>query len=861
LLLVLAFGDESAAPAPPKRPAAAASEARSPPHASTVALLPADTILYVEAESIAALERDAPWLARVVYGRSLRLQLSATIGLPERLLEPRAPVALAIGAKHPEGAFLVMVVPVRDVKVALTAAAERGWTVRASGKHIGVSPDPAYKPAPTPRAPCKYLPVAAVRGWVGSRLFGMFAGPVLDEFGIALPDLRAWFESIQSFEWAIRRDGDACVLDLDLRTGGEARGGAGDLGEALAWLPRDAPAAFAMNLDLPAAGEAIRPLLQLARIVDPRIDGQSMLDEFALLGRGMAASLTLGAGGVEVVSVMRTKDAAHFVARHAEILRARFAPLGFEVVAAPGSTVDGVSLTEVRLRPMPGEAAGPDPLWGTPRQVLVFRAAAPAAAPGAWPEEDRATARLRLTTLAGADAFEVTALGGYLFFSTPWHARAMRPEAEARCASDARAALAAKGVVSFRRIVDPAHGTLPAYRMLLDRALAGGDRPIAVPISPAERPASDVSAGTFPEGVFWCRIEAEVCKGVHYQWRHEGYMLLEQDSLGISQADIAWAYLSEARLGAAAPTRDIYYRLRDSSLERARQLTAGVRGRFLALLVDGELVCGLQLGVPHGIEGEVLDVPLALAPRVLIAFATPPLHADYTFEGSKPESFMQAVGQQDDLDRVFGKEGIRLRWGAIGDIVFLTTGRSTELAAETIARIRSPRQAVAPALARASALAPKASFLIRVDISRLAAQFSRLMEALAGRPLPPFLPGMPADLEPALLAGWREGGRLRLRARIDHRLLALLGESEEESHVEAARWGGTKVAAAAGQWRTQYPNADLPAIDALPVNPLDPWGEVYRIEELPRDGGVFRAISAGPDGLFGTTDDIAVDEE
>lgn len=40
----------------------------------------------------------------------------------------------------------------------------------------------------------------------------------------------------------------------------------------------------------------------------------------------------------------------------------------------------------------------------------------------------------------------------------------------------------------------------------------------------------------------------------------------------------------------------------------------------------------------------------------------------------------------------------------------------------------------------------------------------------------------------------------------------------------------------------------------LSVVPLDPWGRAYRLEPL--DGAAFRIRCAGPDGLFGTEDDL-----
>jgi hypothetical protein len=80
---------------------------------------------------------------------------------------------------------------------------------------------------------------------------------------------------------------------------------------------------------------------------------------------------------------------------------------------------------------------------------------------------------------------------------------------------------------------------------------------------------------------------------------------------------------------------------------------------------------------------------------------------------------------------------------------------------------------------------------------------------------------------------------------------------------EGVAWHGAKTLVAMGEpWRAQNPGRECPgspeelvsASGRRAVEPLDPWGVEYA---LLCAGGDIEAVSAGPDKVFGTADDIA----
>jgi hypothetical protein len=219
------------------------------------------------------------------------------------------------------------------------------------------------------------------------------------------------------------------------------------------------------------------------------------------------------------------------------------------------------------------------------------------------------------------------------------------------------------------------------------------------------------------------------------------------------------------------------------------------------------------------------------------------------------------------MARLFGRKGLPIRLGVVGDHVVVVGSARDGLAEEVVARVKGPTAGPLPAFADALRHAPDALFLARFDLLQFRDQYAAMRNAMMSDRVRRilgesavddafFLPGLPKTLEPMLLAASSDDAGVHVRLRVDGRLLAHFAAQRDEDSKDRARYRAGMVGMEIRRWQQENGTKRLPSDKEVEAPGPDPWGERYRVEAK---GDEFRVVSAGPDGAFGTADDVVAD--
>ncbi len=304
--------------------------------------------------------------------------------------------------------------------------------------------------------------------------------------------------------------------------------------------------------------------------------------------------------------------------------------------------------------------------------------------------------------------------------------------------------------------------------------------------------------------VVWRRVAAKAASRVSRNFHRDGWLLGKP--------------VKDARITAATAA---------SILVEAPDTRADRQSAF-AIVIEEKVITA---GSPE--SRLTFDVPGA---RLFEALASPPLERPLRAAGTGPG--LTVRGARKKMRALMGRNGILVRLMHRDGIIALTVNGAPDLAEQLLVPHATPPPRLRRALAEAG---PACDIVLAIDTGALSRQVHAiarifLRSGLGNLPMPHF--ARPRAGGNAILFAGPTGSGYRLGARVP--LPFLQSFIHDMRRDDAIRDMG---------------------LSAPPTKPegLDPWGRAYVQKKLTDgDDPEYRVRSLGPDGKFGTDDDIAV---
>lgn len=404
-------------------------DANSPVPLDVAKLVPPDAFLFMHVPSVSALESKVRALASIAdprIGPMIELSGFFTRGyaIDPSFLDRDKPVGFALSLPSKKGPPLATaVVPVKNPDLVLTSVKGRTGSYKAVrlGSYIGFSEAPGYASGTSRQGLTSGVAPADATIRVDLKKLFAFYQPEIEK-GLAraerddpttaqmvqlLDGLRSFVRSADSMDVLLNVAGKRVDVSFTYKRSQVSETSAaksGDLATLASFLPADHPIVFLAagnpaeliktagawyeNAKTPRPGRAAHPLAAYVQKLE-EIQG--------LGGEATAASIKISKRGLEVLQIVRAKDAASLPAKMRSLASDPvFASAGLMSTDAKESTVAGVTVFEHRLK------------------VDVAKLAASMGTSGASPEAV-ARAEQAMKELFGAGGFRLryAAVGGY----------------------------------------------------------------------------------------------------------------------------------------------------------------------------------------------------------------------------------------------------------------------------------------------------------------------------------------------------------------------------------------------------------------------------------------------------------------